>query len=279
MAAAAAAATSAALGDASLLGPTAALAAEDARLPGFLPSRCQEEIAINGAYLNPCMTDRERTFQWPAPVGSVIIEQGPIGPSNTGETLWNAAVLMADHMASKLGRDYFQGKSVIELGCGTALPSIVAARCGAARVLATDISPEVLERAQRNVARNPPPEPNSAAASVELTRLVWGVATDEEAMRLEGTFDVVIASDVLWVLGSWKPLATAARQLLKPDGEFLLAETGHDSLPLPAALAGFRAVAESSGLVIDDGRSAILPLQVDGFDAQLIVAHRKKGLI
>ena len=89
-----------------------------------------------------------------------------------------------------------------------------------------------------------------------------------------GQFDVVIASDVLWVLGSWPPLAAAARQMLAPGGDFLLAETGHDQLPLPAALAGFRTVAESSGLIIDDARTVPLPLQVDGYDAQLIVAHK-----
>ena len=103
---------------------------------------------------------------------------------------------------------------------------------------------------------------------------VWGSITDEESAAMEGTFDVVIASDVLWVLGSWPPLAAAARQMLAPGGDFLLAETGHDQLPLPAALAGFRTVAESSGLIIDDARTVPLPLQVDGYDAQLIVAHK-----
>ena len=241
--------------------------------PAFLPSRCQEEIAINGAYVNKCMMDAERTFQWPNPIGAITIEQGPIGPSNTGETLWNAAVLMADHMATSLGEDYFAGKTVLELGCGTALPSIVASRCGAKRVVATDISPQVLARAKRNVARN-----SKSGTPVEIRRYVWGRTndddTDEEVAAMDGKFDVVIASDVLWVLGSWNPLAAAARQMLSPTGDFLLAETGHDQLPLPAALAGFRTVAESSGLIMDDARTLPLPLQVDGYDSQLIVAHK-----
>ncbi len=258
-----------------------------ATIPAFLPDRCKEEIAINGAYVNQCMSDAERTFQWPSPVGAVTIEQGGIGPSNTGETLWNAAVLMADHMATTLGTDYFTGKRVLELGCGTALPSIVASRCGAERVVATDIAPEVLARAKRNVARNgrvasasaPSNDATSSASHsagtpIELRRYVWGSTTDAEAEAMEGSFDVVLASDVLWVLGSWKPLADAARQMLAPGGDFLLAETGHDSLPLPAALAGFRTVAESSGLVVDDARTVPLPLQIDGFDAQLLVAHK-----
>jgi len=209
-----------------------------------------------------------------SPIGAITIEQGPIGPSNTGETLWNAAVLMADHMATSLGHDYFVGKRVLELGCGTALPSIVASRCGAKQVVATDIATDVLERAKRNVARNGKVASASAPSAVELRKYVWGSTTDEQADAMEGTFDVVLASDVLWVLGSWRPLAAAARQMLAPGGDFLLAETGHDSLPLPAALAGFRTVAESSGLVMDDARTMPLPFQVDGYDAQLIVAHK-----
>ena len=231
--------------------------------------RCVTEEPINGAYFQGCMGDKERSFEWAKPVGRVVIEQGRIGPSNTGETLWNAAVLLADHMATALGPDYFQGKRVLELGCGTALPSIVAARLGA-RVVATDITDQVLARAKRNVDRN-------ACGDVTVQPLVWGALLDGSYEQLSGQFDVVIASDLLWVLGSWKPLAATARELLSADGDFLLAETGHDQLALPAALAGFRTVAESSGLAIDDERTTPLQLVTDGYDAQLVVSHRRKS--
>ena len=178
---------------------------------------------------------------------------------------WEAAVLLADHMATTLGPDYFRGKRVIELGCGTALPSIVASKLGA-EVLATDLTVEVISRAQRNVQRN--------GAQAKVQRLSWGRLLDGDYDGLD-KFDIVLASDVLWVLGSWKPLAVTARELLTKDGDFLLAETGHDQLPLPAALAGYRTVAESAGLVIDEARTVPLQLKTDGFDAQLLVAHRR----
>lgn len=232
--------------------------------PSSLMQRCIKEESINGAYFQGCMGDAERIFQWPS-VGRIAIEQGPIGPSNTGETLWNAAVLLADHMATTLGPDYFRGKRVIELGCGTALPSIVASKLGA-EVLATDLTVEVISRAQRNVQRN--------GAQAKVQRLSWGRLLDGDYDGLD-KFDIVLASDVLWVLGSWKPLAVTARELLTKDGDFLLAETGHDQLPLPAALAGYRTVAESAGLVIDEARTVPLQLKTDGFDAQLLVAHRR----
>lgn len=231
--------------------------------------RCTSEVSINGAYLQGCMMDAVRVFSWPESVGRITIEQGPIGPSNTGETVWNAAVLLADHMAGTLGPDYFRGKRVVELGCGTALPSIVASRLGA-RVTPTDLTPEVLSRAQRNVRRND-------CSGVQVQRLAWGRLLEGDYDDMVGQFDVVLASDLLWVLGSWQPLAATATALLAPDGDFLLAETGHDQLPLPAALAGFRTVAESSGLVIDEERTAPLGFMTDGYDAQLVVAHRRGG--
>ena len=239
-----------------------------AALPANLKERCVLEEAINGAYFQGCMGDAERSFQWPS-VGRIDIEQGPIGPSNTGETLWNAAVLLADHMATELGPDYFKGKRVIELGCGTALPSIVASRLGA-NVVATDLTPEVLNRAKRNAQRN-------GCSQMSLQRLAWGRLL-EDYDQLVGQFDVVLASDLLWVLGSWRPLAATAGELLSTRGDFLLAETGHDQLPLPAALAGFRVAAESSGLVIDEDRTVPLQLKTEGFDAQLVVSHRRQGM-
>ena len=86
--------------------------------------RCRVEEPINGAYLQTCMNDARRDFEWPG-VGKVSIEQGELGPSATGEVVWNSAQLLADYEATVLGpAGYFRGKRVIELGCGTGLPSV-----------------------------------------------------------------------------------------------------------------------------------------------------------
>lgn len=47
-----------------------------------------------------------------------------------------------------------KGKSVLDLGCGTGLFALVAARLGAREVWATDISPAAVEATRRNAARN-----------------------------------------------------------------------------------------------------------------------------
>ena len=74
--------------------------------------------------------------------------------------LWPSAVALA----RALGERELEGSRVLELGCGLALPSIVAARRGA-EVVATDWSPDALTFASRNAARN----------GVELDTLARGV--------------------------------------------------------------------------------------------------------
>ena len=72
----------------------------------------------------------------------------------------------------------------------------------------------------------------------------WKASTWRHKQR-EAAMDMIARA-----LRHWKPLASEAAARLAKGGDFLLAETGHDQLPLPAALMGFRAVAEGAGLVI-----------------------------
>jgi ribosomal protein L11 methyltransferase len=72
------------------------------------------------------------------------------------------------------------GPSVLDVGTGSGILGIVAARQGARRVLGLEIDPEALEAAQRNVDRNGVGE----AMSVSLTPLD----------QVEQTFDLVVAN-------------------------------------------------------------------------------------
>jgi predicted nicotinamide N-methyase len=59
------------------------------------------------------------------PVWEDVHEGGP------GGRLWDAAVLLAQHLAERVGQDSLRGKTVVELGAGVGLPGIVAAVQGA----------------------------------------------------------------------------------------------------------------------------------------------------
>lgn len=125
--------------------------------------------------------------------------------------LWPSSVALARAVAA---RD-LAGLAVVELGCGLALPSIVAALRGA-RALASDWSPQALAYAERNALAN--------GAELELERVAWA---DADALVARGIFDLVLAADVLY-----EPRNSAQLLALLPrlGGEVLLADPGRPAL-------------------------------------------------
>jgi predicted nicotinamide N-methyase len=127
------------------------------------------------------------------------VEWAPLAPY--WAVLWRSGVALANEVA---GRD-LRGAQVVELGCGLGVPSLAAARAGAA-VLATDAQPEALTLVERNAALN--------GVRVETAVADWSAA-DELVGR--GPFDLVLAADVLYeraavaqLLGLLPRLAAAA---------------------------------------------------------------------
>ena len=108
------------------------------------------------------------------------IEWAPLVPY--WSVLWRSGVALGRDLAgSRLA-----GLRVVELGCGLGVPSLVAARDGAA-ALATDRCAEALELVEQNAREN--------GLSVATARLDW-VAADE--LVALGPFDLVLAADVLY---------------------------------------------------------------------------------
>jgi predicted nicotinamide N-methyase len=96
--------------------------------------------------------------------------------------LWRSGV----RLARELDGMPLRGLRVVELGCGLAVPSIVAARAGAS-VLATDSDPEALELVERNARSN--------GVRVKTATADW--ANPGELLGA-APFDVVLAADVLY---------------------------------------------------------------------------------
>jgi predicted nicotinamide N-methyase len=98
---------------------------------------------------------------------------------------WPAGRVLAGIAARELAR--WQGRAVLELGCGLALPALLLARAGV-RVTATDLHPDVPAFLERNIARN-----GLAARPPHYLALDWR----DEAVPLPAA-EVVIGSDVLY---------------------------------------------------------------------------------
>ena len=125
--------------------------------------------------------------------------------------LWPSAVALARSVAGMRLR----GKTVLELGCGLALPSIAAALAGA-RVLATDWSPEALVFAGRNAARN--------GTELETALVAWA---DADELVERGPWQLVLAADVLY---ERRNVALLLELLPRLGPDALLADPGRPAL-------------------------------------------------
>lgn len=108
------------------------------------------------------------------------VEWAPVAPY--WSVLWRSGVALA----CELDGVALRGLRVVELGCGLAVPSIAAARAGAA-MLATDACAEALELVARNAHAND--------VRIETATVDWA-EPDELVGR--APFDLVLAADVLY---------------------------------------------------------------------------------
>jgi len=130
--------------------------------------------------------------------------------------LWPSAVALARYLSERdLG-----GTRVIELGCGVGLPTVVALARGA-RVLATDHYEAALAFTAYNASTNLYLEP-------EVSALDWRWP-DLEGI---GTFDLILAADVLYECKNAAALADLVPRLLAPGGEAIFADPRRDEAPV-----------------------------------------------
>lgn len=123
--------------------------------------------------------------------------------------VWESAVVLAEEIAS-MNPD---GRSLLELGCGLALPAIVACRRGFTAV-ASDYEEDALEGVRYNADRN-------SASGLGTLLLDWRQLPDDLP-----AFDLVVAADVLYERHHAEALATVVARTLAPGGTALIADPG-----------------------------------------------------
>lgn len=136
------------------------------------------------------------------------IAAGTVAPY--GRVLWASAVCVAKVLA----REPLAGRSVLELGCGVGLVSLVAARAGA-QVLATDVDPGALEATRRGVDQL---GPAGARVCVEHFDV-------ESALQLPPA-DIVVAADMLFESPLALAVARRALEALARGSRVLLGDPG-----------------------------------------------------
>lgn len=106
----------------------------------------------------------------------------------------------------------FKNKSVLEIGCGLALPSFILKKQGV-DVLATDFHRDVPIFLEKNFELN--------HVKFDYRQLNWREESDEI-----GKFDFVIGSDILYEGRHPYEVCRALIHYLKPNGQIILADPG-----------------------------------------------------
>jgi len=132
-----------------------------------------------------------------------------------GQAVWPAALALGKFLCGH--RDMCTDTRVIELGAGAAAPGLVARAAGAAFLLATDGDETLVPLMAANCEANTGGDWSAAV-------LDWrdAAAVEREAC---GSWDMVLAADVLYTAGDLVPVARASRTLLRsnPHSRVLLA--------------------------------------------------------
>lgn len=162
--------------------------------------------------------------------------------------LWNASLLLADLIEAgtlglqaggdttgagagtvELGKNVpvpplknfdIRGKSTIEMGAGTGLPSLMAALLGAKRVLVTDYpAPVVIENLTKNVELNLKHQEAAKDVEVAVEGHGWGELETPLAVENKGAFDRVLCADCLWMEEQHENLRRSIAWFLSDDPE------------------------------------------------------------
>ena len=129
--------------------------------------------------------------------------------------IWPASIAMGIHFFE---HPLAPGTEVLELGCGTGVAGIAAARAGL-RVTACDYEADALSFARHNAALN------GVSDMMTFRPLDW------RTPDLNRRFDLIAGSDVTYERPDHDPILAFLLQTLSPGGTFLLSDPDRSSAP------------------------------------------------
>jgi len=124
--------------------------------------------------------------------------------------IWEASIVLSEYLA---GIPVQQEKRFLEIGGGMGLVGIIASAFGH-RVTMTEYNPDALNYARANAEANF----LSADSNLAIIQLDWN------RPRLEGLFDCIVGSEVIYKEKDFEPILKLFKRYLKPGGEIILAQ-------------------------------------------------------
>jgi predicted nicotinamide N-methyase len=156
------------------------------------------EISIDG---------QPYSFLVPESIDRFIDPENPLQDFPLWAKIWQAGVVLAVHL-SRMPVE--KGQRILEIGSGLGLVGIVAASTGH-DVTLTDYNADALNFARANAHIN-------GCENLSVEQLDWNNP------RLEGEFDIIVGSEIVYRDEDIDQLSTLFDNHLKPDGMIILVE-------------------------------------------------------
>jgi ribosomal protein L11 methyltransferase len=178
--------------------------------------------------VSPRIVVKPTWTEWQAAPGEVVIEVDPEMAFGTGEHATTRSCLQLLDGAIR------GGDRVLDVGAGSAILSIAAARLGASEVVAIEYDADANLNARDNLARN----------GVQQEVCAIEAMADAPLLRDLGTFDLILANILSGVI---RPLLPAFHESLRsaPGGRLIVSgilQSEDASVVRDAETAGFRVV-------------------------------------
>lgn len=158
---------------------------------------------------------------------------GSVAECDTGGRLWPGALVLIRWLCTD--RERLQGRTLLELGCGTGAVGIYAAALGAQQVTLSDGQPSVLKLARTNADANCWRELWPEDTTVDVLCLPWGAALPTE-LRDDVAYDLILGASITYSPALHEALCQSLCALLQhsPDATVWLS---HDKrVPIPPGM-------------------------------------------
>ncbi|KAK3722516.1 Protein N-terminal and lysine N-methyltransferase efm7 [Vermiconidia calcicola] len=171
-----------------------------------------------------------------------------------GHLLWNAGRTVADYL-ERNASNLIKAETVLELGAGAGLPSLICAINGARQVVVTDYpEADLIDNLRHNIATC---HQLSSPSNICAEGYLWGAPVSDLTSHLPATeqsqgFDLLILADLLFNHSEHSKLISTVQQTLKrsPNSQALVFFTPYRPWLLQKDLAFFD-LARESGFIVE----------------------------
>jgi 2-polyprenyl-3-methyl-5-hydroxy-6-metoxy-1,4-benzoquinol methylase len=183
----------------------------------------------------------------------------------TGQIIWPGCSLLLTWIDRHL--DFFNGKSITEVGAGIAICSLFLTKFGKPKmVTATDGNEIVVDLMKDNAEL-------VGCQNIVFKEMMWGAENAKRFREAYGQFDVVMGSEIAYNENCIDPLVETMSELLAPNGRFII---GHIFRYGRVTRYLFQRLEEKGFEVIQEIRwDDLMSYRVDAIEGSVFIIKRK----